>query len=188
MRQAKQRGRGGPPLLDSGFWILVALAATSTVAAVAIKGTGGLAEGGQVILRDLKVILPQITLGITVGVLFSVLVPSSVISRYLGEQSGVRGILLAQVFGMLMPGGPFTSFPLVAALGRLGAGIGPLMSFLVGWEAVGLHRMMVWELPFMGGEFALLRLLSCLPLPFLAGFLAMWLARKFPGIRPEFHG
>lgn len=187
MRQERERGRTPTPLLDSGFWILVALAIASMFAAVAVKGSGVLAEGGLVIFRDLKVILPQITLGITVGALFSVLVPKSVISRHLGEQSGFRGILLAEIFGMLMPGGPFTSFPLVVALGRSGAGIGPLMSFLVGWEAVGLHRMLMWELPFMGGEFAILRLLSCLPLPILAGFLAMWLARRFPRLKPEFH-
>jgi hypothetical protein len=40
---------------------------------------------------------------------------------------------------------------------------------------------MVWELPLLGVDFALLRLLANLPLPIIAGLLA----RKLPGIAPR---
>ncbi len=172
--------------IDSGLWILIALAAGSATAAVVLRGTGAIAEGAFIILHDLKIIVPQVVLGVVVGALFSIVVPRHIVSRYLGEQSGLRGLVIAEAFGALMPGGPFTSFPLVVALGRSGAGLGPLMSFLVGWEAIGIHRMLVWELPFLGADFALLRFLSSLPLPILAGLLAIWIARRFPKIRPEF--
>jgi len=180
--------RTGRPLLDGGFWILLVLAVVTTSAAVAVKGPQALPKGMWIILGDLRVIVPQIILGVTVGALFTIVVPKHLVARHLGEQSGLRGLSMAAAFGSVMPGGPVTSFPLVIGLGRSGAGPGPLMSFLVGWEAIGLHRMMIWEIPFMGTDFALLRFLSAVPLPILSGLLATWLVRRFPQIRPGFDG
>lgn len=179
-------GRGVLSALDGGFWVLVVLAAASMAAAVALRGPGALSEGASIVWHDLKLIVPQVLLGVSVGALFSIVVPKALIARHLGEQSGLGGLVKATVFGAVMPGGPVTSFPLVVALGRSGAAVGPLIAFLVGWAAIGLHRMMVWELPFMGGDFALLRFLSALPLPILSGLTATWLARRLPSIRPDF--
>jgi uncharacterized membrane protein YraQ (UPF0718 family) len=184
---SEKNGKEASPAtrLDGGFWLLVVLAVASVMAAVAIKGSGALLEGALVVLDDLLLIVPQIVLGVSVGALFSVLLPKAVVARHLGEQSGLRGLVIAEILGALMPGGPVTSFPLVIALARSGAGLGPLMSFLVAWEAIGLHRMMVWELPFMGSDFALLRFLCSFPLPILSGLLAIWIAARFPRFRPD---
>ena len=186
MKQERAPWRRWLSSLDAGFWILVALAAGSMAAAVAIRGPQALPEGAMIVLHDLRVIVPQVLLGVSVGALFTIVVPKQLVARHLGDQSGLFGLIKATVFGAVMPGGPITSFPLVVALGRSGAGIGPLMAFLVAWAAIGLHRMMVWELPFMGGEFALLRFLSALPLPILSGLMAIWIARRFPKTRPDF--
>src|SRR5260370_9774167 len=43
-------------------------------------------------------------------------VPQEVVSRYFGQQSGLRALLIATVAGVLTPGGPMVSVPLMVAL------------------------------------------------------------------------
>jgi hypothetical protein len=62
-----------------------------------------------------------------------------------------------------------------------GADRGALVAYLTSWSLLGFQRVMVWELPLMGVDFALLRSLANLPLPIIAGLLARWL----PGIEPR---
>jgi uncharacterized membrane protein YraQ (UPF0718 family) len=79
------------------------------------------------------------------------------------------------------PGRPMASFPLIAALYKLGADFGPLVAYLTAWELIAVQRMVVWEIPFMGTRFVLFRLLVSLPLPILAGMIARTLAARFGG-------
>jgi len=43
---------------------------------------------------------------------------------------------------------------------------------------LGLNRVLIWELPFLGFDFVLLRLLISLPLPIIAWMLAKLLTRQ----------
>ena len=99
-------------------------------------------------------------------------------------RAGLRGLLLASGAGAATPGGPFTSFPLIHALRAAGAEAGTLMAFLAAWALIGLNRVIVWELPLLGGEFTALRVAACLPLPILVGLLARWLSR-WPHLAPR---
>jgi hypothetical protein len=40
------------------------------------------------------------------------------------------------------------------------------------WSTLGFQRIVMWELPLMGPEFAAIRFLASLPLPFVAGLLS----------------
>jgi len=86
--------------------------------------------------------------------------------------------MLATAAGTITPGGPFTSFPIVHALWVAGADAGALIAYLTAWALIGLNRLIVWELPVMGAEFALVRTLVCLPLPIVAGLIARALVRS----------
>jgi len=101
-----------------------------------------------------------------------VLVPKDLITKWIGEKSGLRGILIATLAGVLTPGGPMISFPLIAALYKLGADMGPLVGYLTSWELLGIQRVIVWEIPFMGMKFASLRFVVSLGLPIVAGVIA----------------
>lgn len=101
-----------------------------------------------------------------------VLVPKDVINRWVGEKSGIRGVVVATLGGVLTPGGPMISFPLIAALYKLGADSGPLVAYLTSWELLGIQRIIVWEIPFMGLRFALLRFGVSMILPIIAGLTA----------------
>jgi len=86
---------------------------------------------------------------------------------------------LATGLGAVTPGGPFAAFPIVYALFLAGADIGAVVAYLTGWSVLALHRVIIWELPLLGPEFAIVRLLASLPLPILAGAIARLLADRF---------
>ncbi|SDG27756.1 permease [Pelagibacterium luteolum] len=176
------------PVLDGALAFLLGLAVVTGALAVWLNGLEAIQIAIEIVLSDLILIVPMIALGVVVGTLFTVIVPRKIVSRYLGRQAGARGIWLATIIGTLMPAGPFASFPLVLALGRSGASIGPLIAFLTAWATVGLNRLIIWELPFMGAEFSLLRFLTSLPLPIIAGFVAERLSRNVSGLRTDWHG
>lgn len=133
----------------------------------------GLKEAGTLLLM----VLPQLAAGLLLGGLVSRLVSRERVAALLGTQSGMRGLLLASALGAVTPGGPFTSFPIVHALWVAGADAGALIAYLTAWALIGLNRLIVWELPLMGVEFTLIRVIVCLPLPILAGLVARALVR-----------
>ncbi|WP_375174211.1 permease [Pseudooceanicola sp.] len=122
-------------------------------------------------------ILPQLAAGLLIGGLVTRLVSREKVARWLGGSSGMTGLLLASLAGLLTPGGPFTSFPMVYALWIAGADAGALIAFISAWSLLGFNRLIVWELPLLGVEFTTLRYLACLPLPLVAGLIARWLGR-----------
>jgi uncharacterized membrane protein YraQ (UPF0718 family) len=129
-------------------------------------------------VRQALALLPALAAALLLGALIGVLVPRERVAQALGAASGLRGLALAQAFGMATPGGPFASFPLVHALAKAGADRGALVTFLTAWSLTGFNRLLVWELPIMGAGFAGLRFVASLPLAIPAGLLARRLARR----------
>ena len=123
-------------------------------------------------LGFLAVIAPRIGAALIIAGFVQVLVPRDLVARWLGSRAGLKGIVIASVAGALTPGGPMTSFPLLVALFASGAHRGSLIAYITGWSLLGVQRVLVWELPLMGGEFTLIRVLACAPLPILAGIVA----------------
>ncbi|MDI7259066.1 MAG: permease [Thermodesulfobacteriota bacterium] len=128
-------------------------------------------------------VIPKMAAAFLLAGFIQVLVPRGLVIRWIGEQSGFKGILIASLAGMLTPGGPITSFPLIAALYKMGAGYGPLVAYLTSWEILGLQRLLIWEIPLMGMKFVSLRLMVSLLLPVIAGVTAKKLAHIL-----EFYG
>ena len=91
----------------------------------------------------------------------------------------MRGILIVSSVGVITPGGPMISFPLVSALFKLGAGYGPLVAYLTSWSVLIFYRIAIWEIPFMGMKFTALRFFVSLILPVVAGLSAQKLSRVF---------
>jgi hypothetical protein len=55
-----------------------------------------------------------------------------------------------------------------------------LIAFVTAWSVFAFHRIVMYEIPIMGARFAMLRLLSSLVLPPLAGTLALIIEVHFP--------
>ena len=140
-----------------------------------------LQETGQSILR----VLPLLLVAMPMAAFLSELIPPGIAGGWLGAESGLTGILIASLAGGLIPGGPFVSFPLVLSFLKAGAGVPQMVALITGWAILAFHRMIAWELPVLGARFALIRLLSSLTLPLLAGLLAQALLPLFPLLGPR---
>jgi uncharacterized membrane protein YraQ (UPF0718 family) len=130
--------------------------------------------------------LPKVLAGCLIGGLVALLLPRDKVARWVGHESGMTGLLIAMAFGFILPGGPFTIYPIAAAFLIVGADAGTVVAFIVSWTMIGYTRALVWELPFFGSDFVLWRIVMALPLPILAGVLARMAVRAgFPVTEPE---
>jgi uncharacterized protein len=129
-------------------------------------------RGVGIARENMLAMVPQIVMAIIISGFFSIIVPTEWVASWLGKESGVKGILIGSLTGGLTPGGPIISFPIVAVLLKAGAGIGPIVAFMTAWSIFALHRVFAYEIPLMGFRFVMIRMLSSIVLPPLAGFLA----------------
>jgi uncharacterized membrane protein YraQ (UPF0718 family) len=133
----------------------------------------GLQNGGKLFLD----ILPTLVLAFVAAGMISIVLPRELMTRWLGEGSGLRGIIIASLAGSFTPGGPFVQFPIVAALLKSGAGIAPLMAYISAWSLLGVNRFLVYELPMLGWKLAVSRMAASLIFPVVLGLLTrfIWL-------------
>ena len=102
----------------------------------------------------------------------NVLSPEKLVTAWIGPGSGWSGILLSEFLGMLLPGGPYVVFPLIAILYQAGAGLAPVITLVTSWATQSLLTV-GFELPFMGWRFTAIRWGLGLLIPFLTGLTVM---------------
>tara|TARA_R110001606_G_scaffold52085_1_gene129145 strand:- start:81 stop:680 length:600 start_codon:yes stop_codon:yes gene_type:complete len=130
-------------------------------------------------------LIPRMSAAVLIGGFIQVLVPRSLVARWLGDGAGFRGILIATGVGALTPGGPMLAFPLVLVLRNSGASLTSVITFITAWAVLGIHRIVMWELPFMGTEFAAVRYISSIPLPIIAGLTIMLITHFIGDRKPD---
>lgn len=131
-------------------------------------------EGFKRSVKMLREILPLLFLAFVVAGMVQVLIPREQIARWIGEESGMRGILIGSIVGGFAPGGPYVSLPIVAGLLKTGASVGTMVAFLTGWSLYAFSRMPM-DIGILGWKFSLVRLASVFFVPPLAG----WIAQTF---------
>lgn len=99
-----------------------------------------------------------------------VLAPRELITAWIGPETGLQGILIGEIAGILLPGGPYVVFPLIGALYQAGAGFGPILAMVTSWAGLALLTIS-FELPFLGWRFTVIRLAVTAPFPFLIGLI-----------------
>lgn len=90
--------------------------------------------------------------------LFAVWVSRDLVVKYLGDGSGIGGLVLSMVLGALPTGPLYVAFPMGRMLLRKGARVANVMAFLSAWACIKIPQELV-ELQFMGWRFAATRLL-----------------------------
>lgn len=151
--------------------LVLAVAACSLVLWGRSRGLGEEVAGLQMALKMTTEILPLLFFALITAGMVQVLIPQETVARWVGESSGWRGIWVGSLAGGLAPGGPFVSLPVAAGLVRSGAGVGTMVAFLTGWSLWAFSRLPM-EVGILGWKLTLIRLLSTLIFPPLAGFLA----------------
>ena len=134
----------------------------------------GLKGSGNMLLQ----MVPLLIFAMIIAGIIPLLVPQEAISRWVGAESGWRGIFIGTIVGGLMPGGPFVSLPMAAGLLQVGAGIGTMVALLTGWSLLAFTRLPM-EIGIMGWKFTLIRLACTFFFPPIAGFIAN---RLFSGV------
>lgn len=166
-------------VVDRSFAIAALAALGSGVLLYELKG----AEAMRAALEEDRRIFTLLILFVPAVLLFAgfveIMLPKSVVERWLGVGSGVKGIVVSSLAGMFTPGGPYLAFPMVLALYRAGADWAPLIAYITAWSMNSVARILVFEIPFVGVELPTVRLISCFALPPLAGLMARWLSRLY---------
>jgi len=162
-------------------WSTAVIATLALSSAAIVLFRDGQARFLAILTDDLGLLgtmLPKVLAGCLIGAFVTLLLPRETVARWVGSESGIAGILIATVAGAILPGGPFTIYPIAGALLVAGADAGAACAFVISWTLLGHSRAIVWELPFFGLDFVTWRILFSLPLPILAG-LAARVAWKF---------
>jgi len=135
------------------------------------KGGGehilGLKAAGNTLLQ----VMPMLIFVFIIAGTIQYIIPVETIARWVGAESGFRGILLGTVAGGLTPGGPITSLPIAAGILQAGAGIGTMVAFMTGWSLWAFSRIPL-EVGLMGWRFTVIRLACTFIFPIIAGLLA----------------
>jgi|SRR3989338_902640 len=119
-------------------------------------------------------ILPMLFFAFILAGFIQALIPKEAINRWIGKESGLKGIFIGCLAGSLVPGGPYTSFPIVASLVKTGASIGTVVSFITAWSLWAFTRLPI-EIGVVGFKLAFVRLASTFIFPPLAGLIAQFL-------------
>ena len=135
------------------------------------KGQGQHVSGMRSALNMTAEILPLLVCAFIVAGMVQVLLPRELIAKWVGVESGMRGIFIGTVAGALSPGGPYLSLPIVAGLLRAGAGVGTMVAFLTGWSLWAVSRLPM-EVGILGWKFTLIRIASTFFFPPIAGLIA----------------
>ena len=160
--------------VDASLWILLALVIVAFGVAFARDPAlplRGFAASGKLV----RSVWIELTLGFVLAGLLEVLIPQPVLSRWLGAERMGQGILVGWAAGLMIPGGPYLLFPVVANLFRNGAAPGPLITLLTAKTLVSPIRMLTYEAPLLGWPLTLARFLPGVLLPPFMGLLGQWL-------------
>jgi uncharacterized protein len=133
--------------------------------------------------RLLRGVWLDLLLGFLFAGLMDVLIPAPALSRWLGDERPGRGILLGWAAGLLIPGGPYLVFPIIANLFQKGAAPGPVISLLTAKTLVSPIRMLTYEAPLLGWPLTLARFIPGVLLPPVMGVIGQWLYGALGGTR-----
>lgn len=127
----------------------------------------GFASGGQMLLQ----VFPLLLVAFLVAGLIQTLVSQEMIKKWLGKESGFKGLLLGAVAGALMPGGPYVFYPIAASFLMGGAEIGTVLAFVTAKNLWTLSRLPM-EIALIGSHITLVRYVITFAFPILVGLVA----------------
>jgi hypothetical protein len=156
-------------IIDAILWVTVVALAWMTWR----RGRPVFAAAARSGSMDFINIIPRIALGVVGSGYIAAVIPSEVITGWLGPDSGWFGVLTAVIAGAATPGGPVIGFSLGAVALKSGGGAPQVIAYVIAWALFAFQRMILWEIPFMPERFVWFRAAVSLPVPFLAAALAM---------------
>lgn len=138
---------------------LIALAGAAVFAVVFPQRGARAVEVTAFSLREMLLVIPPVFL--LLGLL-DVWVPRETMTRFMGEGSGLKGVLLAIFLGSAAAGPLYGAFPVAAVFMKKGVTLRNVFVFLGAWSTTKVP-MFLFELSALGPRFALTRLAVDIP-------------------------
>jgi uncharacterized protein len=132
----------------------------------------GITEASKTFL----LVLPTLIGAFLIAGYIRVLVPEGVVQKWIGEESGFKGILVGYLAGTLTFGGPFISFPIAASLYHAGGSVRTVTTYITSWALWG-GGIIFYELSILGPRLFTVRLAASILFPLLAGVIAAFLTK-----------
>jgi len=121
--------------------IIMGVIAIALIIVAYQKGGGehilGLKSAWNILLQ----VMPLLIFVFIIAGTIQYIVPAEMVAKWVGAESGFRGILIGTVAGGFTPGGPITSLPIAAGLLQSGAGNGTMVAFMTGWSLWAFTRL-----------------------------------------------
>ncbi len=95
--------------------------------------------------------------------LLDVWVPKETFIRYMGESSGLKGILTALFLGSAAAGPLYIAFPIAVLLMKKKAKFAYVLFFLGVWSTTKIP-LLIYEISYMGAKFTVIQVAVCIPL------------------------
>lgn len=109
--------------------------------------------------KEMALVIPPVF--VLLGLL-DVWVPRETMVKYMGEGSGLKGIVLSIILGSAAAGPLYGAFPVAAVFMKKGAKFSNIMIFMGAWSTTKIP-MFLFEMASLGTKFAITRLLVDIP-------------------------
>lgn len=118
-------------------------------------------------LKEMALVIPPIF--VLLGLL-DVWVPRKTMVKYMGEGSGLKGVILSIILGSAAAGPLYGAFPVAAVLMKKGAKFSNIMVFIGAWSTTKIP-MFLFEISALGAKFAVTRMLIDIPGIIVIGYI-----------------
>lgn len=125
-------------------------------------------------LKEMLIVVPPIF--ILLGLL-DVWIPKETMIKYMGDKSGIKGILLSIVIGSAAAGPLYGAFPVAAVFMKKGVKFSNVLIFIGAWSTTKIP-MFLFEIASLGTKFATIRLIIDIPGIIIISYLICSLIKK----------
>ncbi|MEA4972997.1 hypothetical protein SDC9_96391 [bioreactor metagenome] len=125
-------------------------------------------------IKEMLLVIPPIF--VLLGLL-DVWVPRETMVKYMGEGSGLKGILLAIFIGSAAAGPLYGAFPVAAVFMKKGVKFMNILIFIGAWSTTKIP-MFLFEIAALGNKFAVTRLLIDIPGIIIIAFILSKMTSK----------
>lgn len=125
--------------------------------------------------KEMALVIPPVF--ILLGLL-DIWVPRETMMKYMGENSGIKGIILAIILGSAAAGPLYGAFPVAAVFMKKGVKFSNILIFIGAWSTTKIP-MIVFEISSLGSKFAITRLLIDIPgIVIIAYLLSVFVSKE----------
>lgn len=110
-------------------------------------------------LKEMLLIIPPIF--ILLGLL-DVWIPREIMIKFMGEDSGLKGVVLSILLGSAAAGPLYAAFPIAGVFMKKGVKFSNVLTFIGAWSTTKVP-MFLFEMSSLGPKFAITRLLIDIP-------------------------